>query len=462
MEPERAAAPEPPAPVVAPAVVPAGPVAAGPSGGLGFGSLASGNAPPRPTSPSAVLALQRAAGNTAVANLLQRQDKTNATGPGDFGVSGGEPKSAGTSQVGPAGDDKAKIVSPDVTFSGSVWLNDDKTLDQSANVGYIQNLANSDRGAVYRRGGTSDGEVVSEDHSGLSNKWDAVSSPDAEAKGKIEPNKGVYPPFYWQPTPIDANSTKDNPAKTDPSTHDRPEYSVPVKKGPGRLTEFKGKDQFKLGLGVKQGDAVWMLKAFDWSISWNAAVDANLNGAGEAVQSSQVKDAIANGPDVSLTDWSLGAKADVFEGFATVEEAMKRSASELLSWLMAAKAHDHTTYRNICAALDAKDPSFAIDVACESTNDLIGRDSVHVRAEGSGGGSTGRTVKLKEGESQSLSLGMKELFGSAGGIEAGARITVQVAHHDGPEGSAEFKLPFSGKKTMAVGSGRYSATLSLG
>jgi hypothetical protein len=37
-----------------------------------------------------------------------------------------------------------------------------------------------------------------------------------------------------------------------------------------------------------------------------------------------------------------------------------------------------------------------------------------------------------------------------------------VAHQDGPEGSAEFKLPFSGKKTMAVGSGRYSATVSLG
>jgi hypothetical protein len=457
MEPERAAAPEPPAPVAAPAVAPA----AGPSGGLGLGSLASATAPPRPTSPSAVLALQRAAGNSAVANLLQREDKTNASGPGDFGVSGGEPKSSGVSQVSPVGDDKAKIVSPDVAFSGSVWLNDDKTLEQSANVGYIQNLANSDRGAVYRRGGTPDGDVVAEDHTGLSNKWDAVSSPDAEAKGKVEPNKGVYPPFYWQPTPIDANSTKANPVTTDPATHDRPEYTVPVKHGPGRLTAFKGKDQFKLGLGVKQGDAVWMLKAFDWSISWNANVDANLNGAGEAVQSSQVKDAIADGPDVSLKDWSLSAKADAFEGFATVDEAMKRSPSELMSWLMAAKAHDQVTYRNICQALDAKDPTFAIKVTCDTTNDLIGRDSVHVHAEGSGGAHTGRSTKLKKGESQDLSLSMKELFGSAGGIDGTARITVEVHHDDGPEGSAVYSMPFAGTKTMTVGDGSYTASISL-
>src|SRR5689334_24241324 len=102
MEPERQMAPEPPAPAP-PIAAPAGTVTVGPSGGLGMGSLASGNAPPRPTSPSAVLALQRAAGNSAVANLLQREDKTNASGPGDFGVSGGEPKSSGVSQVSDAG-----------------------------------------------------------------------------------------------------------------------------------------------------------------------------------------------------------------------------------------------------------------------------------------------------------------------------------------------------------------------
>jgi hypothetical protein len=411
-----------------------------------------------------VLALQRAAGNAAVSNLLQREDKTPATGPSDFTVSGGEPKSSGTSVVSPGKEGKARIQSPDVTFSGSVSINDDKTLGTTAYLGYIQNLAHSDRGAVYRRGGTADGEVVGEDHTGMSGRWDAVNDPVAEDKGEMKPAAGVFPPFYWKPGQISDSNTSANPAVTDPAAHDRPEFSMPVTKGPGRITEFKGKDEFKLGLAVKKDETVWMLRAYDWSISWAANVDASLNGAGEAVKSSAVKDAIADGPNAGLKDWSLDPKkpGDPFEGFATVDLAMQRSPAELMSWLLAAQKHDQVTHRNICQALDAKDAAVKVNFTCNSKHNSIMADKVHIRAEGSGGGYSSKTVELGKGDSDSVSVSIKELFGSAGAITEGSRVTVEVSHMDGPTGTESISPPFNGSRSFAVGDGNYTVSASVG
>jgi hypothetical protein len=461
VEADRQAAPEP-----APQIAPAAPVAQGPiAAGLGLGSAAIGNAPVRPRSAAAVLALQRAAGNQAVSNLLQRDgDKTPVTGPGDFGVEGGEPKSSGTSVVSPGKPETARIVSPDVTFSAKAWLNDDKKLDGTAYLGYIQNLAHSDRGAVYRRGGDPAGEVVGEDHTGMSNRWDAVNDPTAEEeRDEMKPAAGVFPPFYWKPGQIADGNDKANPAVTDSAAHDKPEFSMPLKKGPGRITEFKGKDEFKLGLAVKKDETVHMLRAYDWSISWAANVDANTSGAGEAVQSSAVKDAIHNGPDVSLTDWSLDPKkkGDPFEGFATVDLAMQRTSAELMGWLLAAQAHDHVTYRNICQALDAKDASVNVSFTCKHKHNSLMSDKVHIKAEGSGGGYSSKTVELGKDDSDSVSVSIKELFGSAGAITANSRITVDVSHMDGPEGTGTIGPPFGGSATMAVGDGSYVASASV-
>ena len=457
MEPEGKAAPEP---VVAPPA--AAPASAGPiAAGLGLGSLAIGNAPIRAASPAHVLALQRAAGNQAVSNLLQRDgdNKTPVSGPGDFGVEGGEPKSTGTSQVTPVGD-QARIQSPDVTFSGKVWVNDDKTLEGTAQVGYVQNLVHSDRGAIYRRGGDPAGEIVEDSHTGMSNRWDAVNDPVAEAKGEWKPAAGVFAPFYWKPSPIDDNATKANPVVTDPAAHDRPEYTKDVKKGPGRLTQFTGKDEFKLGLVVKKSDATYPLRTYDWEIAWDANVDANVNGSGQAVKSEESLDP----PDMSLTEWSLDPtkKGDPFEAFATQERAMQRSPGELIGWLFAARKHDQVTYRNICAALDAKSASVNITFACESKHNLVTNDKVHIRAEGAGGGgSMGRTVELGRGDSHALQISIKELFGSAAAISEGSTITAEVQHTDGPEGSTTVKAPFNSAATVTVGDGSYKITASV-
>jgi hypothetical protein len=457
VEPERQAAPEP---VVAPPQ--AAPVAHGPvAAGLGLGSAAAGNAPVRPTSPAAVLALQRAAGNQAVSNLLQREgEKTPVAGPGDFGVEGGDPKSTGTSTVSPGEADKARIVSPDVKFSGKVWINEDKTLEGTGQVGYVQNLVHSDRGAVYRRGGAPDGEVVGEDHTGMSNRWDAVNDPEAEKKKEMKPAAGVFAPFYWKPSTIDDNATKGNPVVTDPDAHDRPEYSMPVKKGPGRITQFNGKDEFKLGLVVKKGDATHTLRSYDWEISWDANVDENLNGAGQAVQSVESVDP----PDVSLTEWSLDPKkpGDAFEAFATLDRAMQRSPAELMGWLLAARKHDQVTYRNICAALDAKSASVNVTFRCDHKHNAVLSDKVHIRAEGGGGGGqSGVTVELGRGDSHAVNLSIRELFGSAGAITEGSTITAEISHMDGPEASTTITPPFNSSKTVALGDGSYTLTAAV-
>jgi hypothetical protein len=451
-----------PQPQPAPAGV--GPVVAGPSPpGLGLGSLTSGNAPVRPVTAAAVLALQRAAGNQAVANLLQRQEttKTPVTGPGDFGVEGGEPKSSGTSTVSPKGSGEARIQAPDVTFSAKVWVGKDKTVEgQPTVVGYVQNLVHSNRGAVYRRGGRPDGEVVADEHTGMSNRWDAVNSPDAEKRGEWTPAVGVFAPFYWEPTGIDDNSNKDNPVTTDSAAHDRPEYSRPVKKGPGRITQFTGKDEFKLGLTVKKGGAFIPLRTYDWEIAWDANVDDNISGAGQAVTSEESLDP----PDVSLTDWSLDPtkRGDPFEAFATVDLAMQRSPSELMSWLFAAQKHDQVTYRNICAALDAKNAKVSVTFRCDSKHNAVMSDKVHVRAEGGGGGgSSGVTVELGKGEAEVINLSFKELFGSAGAITAGSTVTAEISHVDGPEGSTTISAPFSSSKTLAIGDGSYTVSTSV-
>ena len=130
-----------------------------------------------------------------------------------------------------------------------------------------------------------------------------------------------------------------------------------------------------MGIGVKKDATIWMLNGTTWSVNWDMNVDASMNGAGKAVESKAIKDLIKDGPDPTLKDWSLKPGAgSAFEGFSTVELAMKRSPSELLSWLFAAQEHDPTSYKNICAALDAKAPDAHRSRShCDTTDSYFGK-----------------------------------------------------------------------------------------
>jgi len=418
-----------------------------------------------PLTPGRVLAMQRGAGNQAVTAMLQRQEKekTPVEGPGDFGVSGGEPQSAGTVTAKPDGDG-VRAESPDVKYTpAKVWLQEGKELGGSQNFGFVQNLVTSTRGAVYRRGGDPAGDITSEPREGHKKAYDAVSDPNDDTKI----NKRVFPPFYWPPSNINDENTAANPAETDPAAHDQPGFTQKAKVGDGRLTEFTGADQFKLGVAVKKGEAVHMLKAFDWSVSWAMNVDANLNGAGKAVQSAEVQDALRDGPDSSLgeKDWSLRPDSgDVFEGFSTQAEAMKRSPKELLNWLHKAQQYDQVSYQNICAALDAKAPGVTVDIACDTTHVNVGKDVLSasvlrgdqlIHSEGG--------IRLNSGDSHSLSLSWADAFGSAANIKPGFVLKVELyVTKNRWEVGHGFMAPFNGSSPqLTPGDGRYKVSVSV-
>ena len=456
MESEHAAVPqaEVAAPVATPSIggaVPLGPISA-------------------PMTAARVLALQRSAGNAAVTSMLQRQEatkeKTPVAGAGDFGVSGGAPQVSGSATAKPDGADFVRAESPDVKYEpAKVWLQEGKTLGGSQNFGFVQNLVTSTRGAVWRRGGVQDGEVTKNWRSGQGKAYDAVSDPDDDSKI----HKAVFAPFYWPPGSINDENVAASPAETDPVAHDQPGFTLKAKdeEGGGRLTEFVGADKFKLGVGVKKGDAFHTLAAWDWSVPWDMTVDKDLNGAGKAVTSSEVKNLLRDGPDTSLgaKDWSLrGDAGDVFEGFATQAEAEKRSAKELLNWIHKAKQYDPPSYANIVSALDAKAPGITVDITCDTTHANFGKDvlSASVLRDGTLIKSEGG-IKLNTGESKSISLSWSEAFGSASTLTPGTVLKVELyVTEKSWEVGHGFMSPFNGTSPqLTPGDGRYKIAVSL-
>jgi hypothetical protein len=461
VESEHVAVPQPEvaAPVAAPAVGAAAPVGLG----LGLGALAG------PMTPARVLAMQRSAGNSAVTALLQRQEeatkeKTPVAGPGDFGVSGGEPQVSGNATAKPDGTEFVRAESPDVKYTpAKVWLQEGKTLGGSQNFGFVQNLVTSTRGAVWRAGGDPGGEVTANEREGRSKAYDAVSDPNDDTKI----NKRVFPPFYWPPSTMNDDNVEANKAETDPAAHDQPGFSLPVTKNNGRLTQFVGSDQFKLGVAVKKGDAVYTLKAFDWSVPWDMEVDKNLNGAAKALERNEVKNLLRDGPDTSLgeKDWSLTpGSSDVFLGFQTQAEAMKRTPTELLNWIHKAKQYDPPSYANIVSALDAKAPDITVDIACDTTHVNFGKDvlSASVLRDGTLIKSEGG-IKLNSGESKSLSLTWSEAFGSASMLQPGTVLKVELYVTENRwEVGHGFMSPYNGTSPqLTPGDGRYKIKVSL-
>ncbi len=442
-------------------VAPVVPAAAGPSPA----ALAPSPSFALGLSPARVLALQRTAGNRAVSALLARDDKpkTPVTGPGDFGFKGGVPVSSGTTTAAPSGADKVTAKAPNVVMEGEAWLKDGKQLGTAAYLGLIQNLVSSDRAAVYRHGGDPSGDIVSESHDAEKNKWDSAIDPDALAKGEMKAQ--TFAPFYWKPGSISDLNVEGSPAKVTNlgTAHDQPEFTKPVSSGPGRLTEFKGHDTFKLGMAVKQDATVHMLTGTQWSVNWNMAVDASMNGAGKAVETQAIKDLLKDGPDPSLKDWSLAPGAgSAFEGFSTQAEAMKRTPQELLKWIFAAREHDPTSYKNICAALDAKAPELAVTIHCDTTDGLIGKDEL--TATVSRGGTAIRNegvFHLNNGDDYAMKISWADAFGSAGALTPGQSLTVELRFKGaGYPGTIGF--PFNGSASIAVKSGKYVAKASLG
>jgi hypothetical protein len=438
-------------------------VAPSPAPAVATHASASGPSLAGALTPARVLALQRTAGNQAVTALLMRDEAATPTpvsGPGDFGHSGGVPTSSGSVTASPNGSDKVRVKAPNVTLDGEAWLKQDKTLGGTAYIGIVQNLVHSDRGAVYRHGGDPAGEITAEHHTAQGNKRDAVSDPTNPSQ------PGTFAPFYWKPGTIDDTNVEANPAKP---THlgtaaDQPEFSMPVQDGPGRITSFRGHDNFKMGMAIKKDAAIHMVTGSEWSVSWDVPVDASMNGAGKAVQTKAIQDLLKDGPDPTLQDWSLAPGAgSAFEGFSTVALAMQRTPKQLLGWLFAAREHDPTSYQNICAALDAKAPELSVAIHCDTTDSYVGKDQVIANVKRNGAlVKTEAGIKLNNGEDFVVKVGWADAFGAAAGLTAGTAISVELhIGSDGLEAIATLPLPFNDSRALTPGSGKYTVTLGL-
>ena len=176
---------------------------------------------------------------------------------------------------------------------------------------------------------------------------------------------------------------------------------------------------------------------------------------------------LRDGPDTSLgeKDWSLRPNSgDVFEGFSTQAEAMKRSPKELLNWIHKARQYDQLSYQNICGALDAKAPGVDVEIDCDTTHVNMGKDilSASVLRDGELIKSEGG-IRLNNGESHTLSLSWSEAFGSAANLRPGTVLKVELyVTKNSWEVGHGFMSPFNGSSpTLTPGDGRYKITVSL-
>lgn len=445
--------------------------------------------PGRPRVEGGLLALQQSAGNEAVASLLrpsstpappptppgsggpavQRQDppdRKEASSAADFEFTGGVPVTSGTVSAADAGT-SVLVTAPKVDMPFTAQLKDTATLSQGQNIGYIQNLVASNRVGVYRKGGDPAGELVKEQHEARKKRWDAVFDPAAMARNppQFKKHPGVFAPWYWPPKGISDGNRDGLLVKSD-QENDQPvaEFAKEVSNGrfgKGRLVETRGSDSFKLGLVVKGSLGLIRLTASEWSVPWNVTLDAKLSGKGQGVSTKVLAD-LAQGPDPDLSTWSFEGEGDVFEGFATVEEAMKRTPSELIKWLVAAREHDEIAYDNICQALDAKDPYIDIGVRCEKTDAWVGRDTVNVAVRS--GGREHRQfapMALNTDETEYVQVRFSSLFGSASAITSGTTVEVDLLL-GGETATSTQKYPFPGSSgPVALKSGRYVVTILI-
>jgi hypothetical protein len=363
--------PEPAAPAAAPAVAGAAPVS------LGLGPVSLGIGPSgTEMTPARVLALQRTAGNAAVTGMLMRdetetKEKTPVTGPGDFGVSGGAP------QVGGHGDrparrrGRARGVARRQVPAGQGLAAGGQDARGSQNFGFVQNLVTSTRGRSGAAAASRTARSRKNWRSGQGKAYDAVSDPKNDKRSTRASSR----PSTGRPA-RSTTRTCGSPAQTDPVAHDQPGFTLEAKEDGGRLTEFVGADQFKLGVAVKKGDA---------STRWRRGTGRS-RGTCRSTRTSTARarrpergdqEPAQGRPDTSLgaKDWSLREGAgDVFEGFATQAEAMQRTPKELLNWIHKAKQFDPPSYANIVSALDAKAPGITVDITCDTTHVNLGKD----------------------------------------------------------------------------------------
>jgi hypothetical protein len=142
---------------------------------------------------------------------------------------------------------------------------------------------------------------------------------------------------------------------------------------------------------------------------------------------------------------------------------MQRTPKQLLGWLFAAREHDPTSYQNICAALDAKNPNLSVDIACATTDATFGSDVLSASVKRNGAlVKTEGGIRLNNGESHTVNVAWADAIGSAAGLTPGMAITIELyVGAESAQATATFAFPFSGSQQLKPATGDYGVTLGL-
>ena len=236
---------------------------------------------------------------------------------------------------------------------------------------------------------------------------------------------------------------------------------MPVQDGPGRITSFRGHDNFKMGMAIKKDAAIHMLTGAEWSVNWDVPVDASMNGAGKAVQTKAIQDLLKDGPDPTLKDWSLAPGAgSAFEGFSTVALAMQRTPQQLLAGCSPRASTTRRPTRTSARRWTPRRPTLSVAIHCDTTDSYVGKDQRHRDRQAQRRGREDRepASQLNNGEDHVVKVGWADAFGSAAGLTAGTAISVELAiGNDGLTAIATLPLPFNGKPRTHPGLGRSTA-----
>ena len=442
-------------PVVAtPAVAPA--LAAAP--GLPVG----GRAGPSQLSIGGVLALQRSAGNAAVASMLARQGtaappaaptapKEGPLTPDEITVGGGDPRPQGSwAMTSKVENGRLYLESPEVTFDAEVEVPEppEKRKIPSTTVGFIQTVESADRKGIYTRDGTPSGTPVANKHLSVSDKRDARTNMVLDEKGNLKIDESgnpvqwttALPPWYDNPSYLDEQQRK-----TKVSTMDRTRTNFPLnlehlgKKG--RLAETAGADKFQMAISAKPGSAsATSLKSMDWETPWRSTIDPATNtvsGTGHVW---------VHPSDVPLSDQKEPtgvANKDAIDWVAitTVADAKALGAQQCLSLLLLARQFDGESYEAMATALREMNPLLGMDVFVgENTG-----ESVTIEAEGGRGVHT-RSVRTPD----VVAFHLLDFY-DPNDLGAGVTIKLRVSGPDGASAQADWAFPFGGGPSLNVG-----------
>ena len=392
--------------------------------GLTLGRI---RADPWSTKPRDLAVLQRTVGNAAVVSLVDRagthgrrwpafvqrgqpgEGSTPAAPGGDkpplvptmIQVTKGTPAVTGATTAEPSADikDAVKVRSAQIDWRVDVSLASGTTLGRGISVGFIQTLESSERVAVYRKGGTPDGEVVGEKRIVTPRSGDALAEKNP-ATGEI--TRAAVAPWYSQPTRL-ADSI---PGPSAIAFQDRPSFTVDTNLGEGRLTEIRGADKFTVSIAaMDDGSKVPVyVSNYSWELPWALTVDPTMHGAGGTIRTapSNTPAEVVEGPIARF-----GGK-EMFS-FPTLAAALAADPLYLLMSLPLLKQYDPPGWWNAVEALKQKNPIVGVKVHVVSTDAFMGADRIVAWAKGhqeviKGG------ISLNDGQDGSITFPFKDVI----------------------------------------------------